>query len=141
MIDAEGAFIDLSIVDDGDDALTAETEVSDEIPEHTFFLNQGELDAGVPIVGGVILDHRGFAPAIDGGILSYSEYADADFKVEGYELIGIEVTIMPADESTNVPPACLTIGRLLKRTIFVPLSSKNPCIVRPLTIFSIVKWT
>lgn len=97
IIDGEGGVLNVSILADGFEALSAGTEVNDEIPEHTAFLAQTQPDAGIPVLGGVVLEHRGFAPAVDGGILSYPEFSAADFKVEGYEFISIEARITETD--------------------------------------------
>ena len=101
----EGNVLNVSILVDGYEALSAGTEVNDEFPDHTAFLNQTQPDAGDPVLGGVVLAHRGFAPAVDGGILSYPEFSGADFKVEGYEFIGIEVSIVEVDVSQTPAPA------------------------------------
>jgi hypothetical protein len=142
IVDEDGALLNFSIVADGYEALSAGTEISDEIPDHTAFLNQTKPDAGVPILGGLILGHPGFAPVVDEGILSYPKFSNANFRIEGYEFIGIEVTFsdtdrnatMPSetnmtmqpetnttmkpetDQNNTVPPACLTIGTFYPKT-------------------------
>ena len=92
LIDAQGDFNDQDILQVGADVLDAGTEVNDEIPEHTAFFGQTLSDSGDDEAG-VVTSHPGFLPAGYGGILDDPKFANADFTVEGYKMLQIQVIL------------------------------------------------
>ena len=79
------------ITDNGrDDVLDAGTEVNDELPENTAFLDQEVPDSGM-VEGGVVTDHPGFSRR--GNILSDAEFRNADFECLNSEVLRITVKV------------------------------------------------
>ena len=89
IFDEEGNFIGADFLVLGNQVLDAGTEVNDEAEESTAFLGQTVPNTGVE-ENGVVQIHPGF---IEGGrILSSSDFANADFTTDGYQIARITIT-------------------------------------------------
>ena len=78
--------------------LDAGTEENDELPENTAFFGQQAPNTGVD-EGEVIRDFpnfSGFLPPGSGGILDDPMFAMANFRLEGYPLVKVSFTTVPA---------------------------------------------
>ncbi len=69
---------------DGDEVLDAGTEINDEIPANTAFFGQAAPNTGVD-EGGLIVEHPGFLPASEGGILADPMFANGNFLARGFQ--------------------------------------------------------
>ncbi|KAL3919615.1 MAG: hypothetical protein SGILL_003669 [Bacillariaceae sp.] len=92
VINAYGEFIGTEFMVFGDQVLDAGTEVNDELPANTAFLNQSMPDTGINEDGFVTLATEGFKPAGEGGVLDEPMFANADFTAEGYQMIKVTVS-------------------------------------------------
>ena len=99
IFDAEGNFTGADFTISGSEVLDAGTEVNDEAADTTAFFNQSEPNTGTTEAG-VVASHPGFDPT--GRILSSSEFANADFTADDYDLARITVTADDAPEVVNV---------------------------------------
>ena len=90
IVDEDGNFIGADFIVAGSNILDAGTEVNDEIPENTAFFGQQNPDTGED-ENGVVQLAEGFIPG--GDILSSSDFANADFTVDGYQVARIQVFI------------------------------------------------
>lgn len=104
IFDESGAFVPVSFVDIGSDVLDAGTEDNDEIPANTAFFGQMAPDTG-SIEAGVVTEHPGFKPAGNGGILDSENFANADFTVDGYEMLKVEVVLMMDEDMESFEPS------------------------------------
>lgn len=93
LFDAAGVFTPFARIVTGAMVRDAGTEVNDEIPAHTAFFGQMMDDTGVT-ENGVVGFHPGFIPG--GPILSSPQFASADFRAPGYNVLEITVTQVPA---------------------------------------------
>jgi hypothetical protein len=89
IFDADGNFIGADFVISGDQVLDAGTEVNDEATSSTAFLGQTEPNMGTTATG-VVRTHSGFKS--EGRILSSSDFTNADFTTENYDVARITVT-------------------------------------------------
>jgi hypothetical protein len=98
VFDKEGNFIGADLVISGDQVLDAGVEVNDEAQSNTAFLGQTEPNTGTT-ASGVVRTHSGFKS--EGGILSSSDFANADFTADNYNVARITVTAeeMPSVDS------------------------------------------
>lgn len=89
IFDAEGNFIGADFVISGDEVLDAGAEVNDEAESNTALLGQREPNTGTTAAG-VVRTHSGFKS--EGGILSSSDFTNADFTANNYNVARITVT-------------------------------------------------
>ncbi len=94
VFDGSGNFLTTSFVLLGSEVLDAGTEVNDEIPLNTAFFGQANPDTGVD-ENGVIQLHSGFQPASNGGILASAQFANADFRIPGFQLARVTISAVP----------------------------------------------
>jgi hypothetical protein len=89
ILDEHGNFYGADFVVSGNRVFDAGTEVNDEARNSTPFLEQTVPNTGTA-ENGVVRKHEGFNP--EGTILSSSEFANADFTADDYDLARITVT-------------------------------------------------
>ena len=89
IFDGNGNFLGADFVITGEEVLDAGTEVNDEAESSTAFFGQTAPNTG-ETEGGVVQTHPGFDP--EGRILSSSEFSNADFTAENYDIARITVT-------------------------------------------------
>lgn len=89
IFDEDGNFIGADFTISGNQVLDAGTEINDEAANSTAFLGQTEPNTG-ETENSVIQTHPGFAPT--GRILNSSDFANADFTSEDYQVARITVT-------------------------------------------------
>ena len=89
IFDENGNFLGADFVITGEEVLDAGTEVNDEAESNTAFFGQTEPNTG-ETEGGVVQTHPGFDP--EGRILSSTEFANADFTADNYNVARISVT-------------------------------------------------
>ncbi|MBW4535591.1 MAG: spondin domain-containing protein [Pleurocapsa minor HA4230-MV1] len=89
VFDEEGNFIGADLVISGDRVLDAGVEVNDEAQSNTAFLGQTEPNTGTT-ASGVVRTHSGLKSK--GRILSSSDFANADFTADNYNVARITVT-------------------------------------------------
>ena len=89
IFDGNGNFLGADFVITGEEVLDAGTEVNDEAESSTAFFGQTAPNTG-ETEGGVVQTHPGFNP--EGRILSSSEFSNADFTAENYDIARITVT-------------------------------------------------
>jgi hypothetical protein len=94
IFDPMGNFLGADFIVLGSMVRDAGTEVNDEIPMNTAFFGQMMPNTGVN-ENGVVMDHPGFLPAGSGGILDSAMFANADFRVAGYQIARIQVEAVP----------------------------------------------
>ena len=87
IFDEAGNFVGAEIIIVGSQVWDAGTEVNDEVPANTAFLEQAAPDTGDD-EGGTVQLHEGFMP--EGNVLS--AYPAADFMAAGFEVLRITVT-------------------------------------------------
>ena len=90
IFDEAGNFVGAEIIIVGSQVWDAGTEVNDEVPANTAFLEQAAPDTGDD-EGGTVQLHEGFMP--EGNVLS--AYPAADFMAAGFEVLRITVTEVP----------------------------------------------
>ena len=115
IFDAEGNFTGADFVISGSEVLDAGTEVNDEAADSTAFLGQSAPNTG-ETEGGVVTAHPGFDPA--GRILSSTEFANADFTADDYNLARITVTTedLPTVTTTEATSEGSEPSRLIQGT-------------------------
>ena len=89
IFDGNGNFLGADFVVTGEEVLDAGTEVNDEAETSTAFFGQAEPNTG-ETEAGVVQTHPGFNP--EGRILSSTEFANADFTTDSYNVARITVT-------------------------------------------------
>jgi hypothetical protein len=94
VFDAMGNFIGADFFVLGSAVLDAGTEVNTELPAHTAFFGQIAPNTGIT-EGGVVRAHPGFLPPSAGGILADPRFANADFRMNGYQVARITVSAVP----------------------------------------------
>jgi hypothetical protein len=98
LFNADGSFNAFDFIIAGSDILDAGTEFNDEARANTAGLDQLLPDTG-STEGGVIRIHPGFlAPngvVADGGVLDDPMFANANFKMPGYQVARIRVSLAP----------------------------------------------
>ena len=114
IFDAKGNFIGADFIELGSDILDAGTEVNDEIPSNTAFFGQTIPNTGTD-QNGTVQIHPGFIP--NGPILSTPAFANADFKVSGYQLVRIRVESVPEPLTILGSLTALGLGASLKRRL------------------------
>ena len=97
IFDMDGNFIGADFVVSGSEVLDAGTEINDEAAESTAFFGQAAPNTG-ETESGLVQAHPGFDP--QGRILSSSDFANADFTTEDYQVARITVT---AEEMETLP--------------------------------------
>ena len=97
IFDLDGNFIGADFTISGNEVLDAGTEVNDEAENSTAFLGQSAPNTG-ETENGLVQTHPGFAS--DGRILSSSDFANADFTAENYQIARITVT---AEDMETLP--------------------------------------
>ena len=97
IFDMDGNFIGADFTISGSEVLDAGTEVNDEAESSTAFLGQTVPNTG-ETENGLVQTHPGFAS--DGRILSSSDFANADFTAEDYQIARITVT---AEDMATLP--------------------------------------
>src|SRR5688572_11397003 len=114
VFDDAGNFIPRTITVLGSQVWDAGTEVNDEVPQNTAFFGQVTPNTGVP-EGGVVQIHPGFRGSVANpgtpAILADPRFANADFKLPGYEVA--RITIVP--EPAALSGAALTLLALRQR--------------------------
>ena len=100
IFDENGNFLGADFVITGGEVLDAGTEVNDEAESSTAFFGQTAPNTG-ETEGGVVRTHPGFEP--EGRILSSTEFSNADFTVEDYNVARITITTAAPTMSTAVP--------------------------------------
>ena len=90
IFDEAGNFVGAEIIIVGNQVWDAGTEVNDEVPANTAFLEQAMPNTGDD-EGGTVQLHEGFIA--EGNILN--AYPDADFLAGGYQVLRITVTEVP----------------------------------------------
>lgn len=97
IVDENGNFIETEFIISGNEVLDAGTEVNDEAETSTAFFGQTEPNTG-ETEGGVVESHPGFEP--EGRILSSTDFANADFTAEDYNLARVTITAkeLPIEE-------------------------------------------
>jgi hypothetical protein len=111
LFDARGNFIATSFDILGSEVYDAGTEVNDENPFNTAFLQQPAPNIGTT-EGGVVRIHPGFRPAGTGGVLDASRpfrgrtinFANADFKAPGYRVARITIERVPEPSTLAILP-------------------------------------
>ncbi|AFY41643.1 spondin domain-containing protein [Nostoc sp. PCC 7107] len=111
LFDAQGNFIATSFEIFGSEVYDAGTEVNDENPINTAFLQQPAPNTGTT-EGGVVRIHDGFRPAGTGGVLDASRpfrgqtinFANADFKAPGYRVARITIERVPEPSTLAILP-------------------------------------
>jgi hypothetical protein len=111
LFDDQGNFIATSFDILGSEVYDAGTEVNDEIPTNTAFLQQPAPNTGTT-EGGVVSIHPGFRPAGTGGVLDASRpfrgetinFANADFKAQGYLVARITIERVPEPSTLAILP-------------------------------------
>ncbi len=97
---ASGSFVGADFVVLGVEVVDAGSELNDENPENTAFLNQTVADTGLDESVG-IHDHVGFKFPGSGGILDVPMFGSGDFRLRGYEIARITVTAEPGDDDSE----------------------------------------
>lgn len=105
IFDESGNFVASSFTIPGSSVLDAGTEVNDEVPANTAFLEQAAPNTGTD-EGGVIATHPGFMTAGSGGVLdattdfggTTSEFSAGDFTAPDYNVARVTVSMV------NNPP-------------------------------------
>jgi len=100
----DGNFIGADFTVSGSEVLDAGTEVNDEAEDTTAFFGQSAPNTG-ETENGLVQIHPGFA--LDGRILSSSDFASGDFTTEDYQVARITVTAediepVPAENNNGV---------------------------------------
>ena len=90
IFDEAGNFVGAEMIIVGGQVWDAGTEVNDEVPANTAFLEQAAPDTGDD-EGGTVQLHQGFMAG--GNVLT--AYPGADFTAEGFEVLRITVTEVP----------------------------------------------
>ncbi|MBD0263269.1 MAG: spondin domain-containing protein [Tolypothrix sp. Co-bin9] len=111
LFDAQGNFIATSFDIFGSEVYDAGTEVNDENPINTAFLQQPAPNIGTT-EGGVVSIHPGFRAAGTGGVLDASRpfrgetinFANADFKAQGYRVARITIERVPEPSTLAILP-------------------------------------
>ena len=98
IFDAEGNFLGADFTVTGSEVLDAGTEVNDEAENSTAFFGQSAPNTG-ETENGLVQTHPGFNP--DGRILSATDFANADFTAEDYQVARITVTAEGIDPVTT----------------------------------------
>ena len=104
IFDLDGNFIGADFTIAGSEVLDAGTEVNDEAENSTAFFGQSSPNTG-ETENGLVQIHPGFDP--EGRILSSSDFANADFRSEDYQVARITVTAegiepLPSDDDIEV---------------------------------------
>lgn len=107
IFDDAGNFLGADFIVAGSEVLDGGTEVNDELPVNTAFFGQAAPDTGV-VEGGVVTAATGFLPG--GNILSSSDFFNADFTADGFNVARIRVAL--ADDAEAVPEPSALIGLL-----------------------------
>ncbi len=94
IFDPGGKFLGADFIVLGSAVRDAGTEVNDELPQNTAFFGQAIDNTGV-VENGVITIHPGFNSPGSGGILDAAKFAGADFKLDGYQIARITVSLVP----------------------------------------------
>ncbi|NJL39262.1 MAG: PEP-CTERM sorting domain-containing protein [Leptolyngbyaceae cyanobacterium RM2_2_4] len=110
IFDEAGNFIGADFIELGADVLDGGTEVNDELPMNTAFFGQTAPNTGVD-ENGVVTIHPGFNSVGSGGILDAPQFANADFKAEGYQVARIRVELVEEDVQ-DVPEPTTVLGML-----------------------------
>jgi len=110
IFDEAGNFIGADFIELGSDILDGGTEVNDELPVNTAFFGQTVPNTGVD-ENGVVTIHPGFNPVGSGGILDSPQFANADFKADGYQVARIRVELVE-DDVQAVPEPTAVFGFL-----------------------------
>ncbi len=111
VFDAVGNFSGFDVVVPGSDVWDAGTEVNDEVPANTAFLEQAAPNTGVA-EGGTVQPHTGFAEG--GNILS--SFPAADFTEPGYDVLRLivsEVARKPTGVNVTIENLAPTGGTYL----------------------------
>lgn len=116
IFDEAGNFIGADFIELGSDVLDGGTEVNDESPVTTAFFGQAAPDTSVD-ENGVVTTHPGFNPVGSGGILDALQFANADFKAEGYQVARIRVELVE-DDPQAVPEPATAFGLLAVGSTF-----------------------
>ncbi|MGK7936118.1 MAG: DUF6851 domain-containing protein [Xenococcaceae cyanobacterium] len=101
IFDEQGNLIKTEFIVQGFNVLDGGTEVNDEIPANTAFLGQETPNTGNN-ENGVVTQHPGFQPAGNGGILDDSQFTNADFTADDYQVA--RITVEPFIPELNVDP-------------------------------------
>lgn len=99
IFDEEGNFIGADFVISGDRVLDAGTEVNDEAENSTAFFGQAAPNTG-ETENGLVKPHPGFAP--QGRILNSSDFANADFTAEDYQIAKVTLTLNESSPTEDV---------------------------------------
>ena len=110
IFDEAGNFIGADFIEFGSDVLDGGTEVNDESPITTAFFGQAAPNTSVD-QNGVVTIHPGFNPVGSGGILDSPQFANADFKADGYQVARIRVELVE-DDVQAVPEPTTLLGLL-----------------------------
>jgi hypothetical protein len=116
IFDEAGNFLGADFIELGSDVLDGGTEVNDESPITTAFFGQAAPDTSVD-ENGVVALHPGFNPVGSGGILDSPQFANADFKAEGYQIARIRVELVD-DNPQAVPEPTTILGLLAMGSVF-----------------------
>jgi hypothetical protein len=108
IFDEVGNFIGADFIEFGADVLDGGTEVNDESPVTTAFFGQAAPNTSVD-ENGVVTTHPGFNSVGSGGILDSAQFANADFKAEGYQVARIRVQLVE-DTPQAVPEPTTALG-------------------------------
>ena len=116
IFDEAGNFIGADLIELGSDVLDGGTEVNDESPVTTAFFGQAAPNTSVD-ENGVVEIHPGFNPVGSGGILDSPQFANADFKADGYQVARIRVELVE-DDPQAVPEPTTPLGLLAVGGVF-----------------------
>ncbi len=94
IFDLAGNFVATDFLILGSDVLDAGTEINDELPANTAFFGQMAPNTGVD-QNGVIAVHPGFNAPGSGGILDAAMFANANFKLPGYQVASVSFRVVP----------------------------------------------
>lgn len=106
LLGGNGQFRSFSFDVMGNNVWDAGTELNDELESTTAFFGQSMPNTGTN-ENGVVAQHPGFAS--DGRILSSTQFANADFKRQGYQVARFEVSVVP-EPSTYLLMAAGLLG-------------------------------
>ena len=94
------------IIARGREVLDAGTELNDELPENTAFLEQETPNTGFSVIpfGAVVAPHPGFKAPGEGGILDEPDFVNATFTEDGYKILRIVVILDEEDSPEEASP-------------------------------------
>ena len=101
VFNASGEFIGGQFIVAGSEVWDAGTEVNDEEPANTAFLEQAAPNTGSDQDGKIQI-HAGYNSLGSGGILDLGRFAKADFKSDGYQIA--RITLSASEPEPQEPP-------------------------------------